>query len=434
MLHYGNTLTYPILQQAQCVLKDLLYFIPLKKPLKNTKNSIFWSIDNDLIYEPFYLDFGPLNIACLYRFSQILELSLKEIRSQTNIKNRKVVYFYCHNLARYRSNAAVLIASYALIYLNFTLDEALDIIKPFTPYKPFRDASMGENTYRLMPSHCIKGVYACLQWNFIDFNTFDVDEYEYYEAVEHGDLSIILKQKFIAFVGPHEEHNNKNDYPHFIPEDYIDIFTKYNVGSVIRLNQPMYNRQRFIDNGFKHFDLFFIDGTTPSNDIVDKFLEICMQESGLIAIHCKAGLGRTGTLMGMYLMYYYRLTASSSIGWIRLCRPGSILGPQQHFLEKNQKKMWLLGQEHHTPGAIKYNKDQLLKKKQQQQQQQQNDQSQQHDDYKILNQTPPNTYNKASFDHIPNLTIDTSSSQGDRLNSAKKIVHLLLNHHHYIDN
>ena len=47
-----------------------------------------------------------------------------------------------------------------------------------------------------------------------------------------------------------------------------------------------------------------------------------------------AGLGRTGTLIGLYMMKHYKFTAAETIAWIRICRPGSIIGPQQNFLEE----------------------------------------------------------------------------------------------------
>lgn len=47
-----------------------------------------------------------------------------------------------------------------------------------------------------------------------------------------------------------------------------------------------------------------------------------------------AGLGRTGTLIACYVMKHYRFTHAEIISWIRICRPGSIIGPQQHFLEE----------------------------------------------------------------------------------------------------
>ena len=47
-----------------------------------------------------------------------------------------------------------------------------------------------------------------------------------------------------------------------------------------------------------------------------------------------AGLGRTGTLIGCYIMKHHKFTAAEAIAWIRICRPGSVIGPQQHFLEE----------------------------------------------------------------------------------------------------
>ena len=32
----------------------------------------FFNVDNELVYEPFFADFGPLNIANLHRFCAIL--------------------------------------------------------------------------------------------------------------------------------------------------------------------------------------------------------------------------------------------------------------------------------------------------------------------------------------------------------------------------
>ena len=46
-------------------------------------------------------------------------------------------------------------------------------------------------------------------------------------------------------------------------------------------------------------------------------------ENEAFAVHCKAGLGRTGTLIGCWLMKHYQFTHNECIGWIRVCRPGS---------------------------------------------------------------------------------------------------------------
>lgn len=57
-------------------------------------------------------------------------------------------------------------------------------------------------------------------------------------------------------------------YPLHAPESYIDYFQKHNVTAVVRLNKKFYDAKRFSDHGIDHFDLFFVDGSTPSDSIV----------------------------------------------------------------------------------------------------------------------------------------------------------------------
>lgn len=114
--------------------------------------------------------------------------------------------------------------------------------------------------------------------------------------------------------------------------------------AVVRLNKKIYDRKRFVDGGFRHYDLYFPDGTCPSEPILMKWLEIAEAEPGALAVHCKAGLGRTGILICSFLMKHYKFTAEEVIGYIRICRPGSVIGPQQNFICDIQAKMWHLGE------------------------------------------------------------------------------------------
>ncbi|KAJ5077292.1 intein-containing cell division cycle 14 isoform a precursor [Anaeramoeba ignava] len=59
--------------------------------------------------------------------------------------------------------------------------------------------------------------------------------------------------------------------------------------------------------------------------------------------NCKAGLGRTGTLNAIFLMKNYHFTAREAIGYMRLCRPGSIIGKQQFFLIGIEEKLHEMG-------------------------------------------------------------------------------------------
>jgi hypothetical protein len=41
--------------------------------------------------------------------------------------------------------------------------------------------------------------------------------------------------------------------------------------------------------------------------------------------------------------FYYKFTAAEAIAWLRICRPGSVIGPQQQFLEEKQPWLWAQG-------------------------------------------------------------------------------------------
>ena len=106
------------------------------------------------------------------------------------------------------------------------------------------------------------------------------------------------------------------------------------------LQDTTYESSEFESQGFKHHDLFFTDCSTPSPDVVQKFLDICDQSSGKVAVHCLAGLGRTGTLIGVWMMQHMNFRPDEVIGYLRLVRPGSVIGPQQQYLHYISQCKW----------------------------------------------------------------------------------------------
>lgn len=75
----------------------------------------------------------------------------------------------------------------------------------------------------------------------------------------------------MAFSGPVKVTDK---YGSFTPENYVPLFKKFGVSLVVRLNKPQYDKTIFAKNDIKHIDLYFLDGSTPPDDIVDKFLEV----------------------------------------------------------------------------------------------------------------------------------------------------------------
>ncbi|XP_056097908.1 dual specificity protein phosphatase CDC14B isoform X2 [Rhinichthys klamathensis goyatoka] len=321
------------------VIKDQLYFALLHQKVKSSPDRHCFCIDEELSYENFYADFGPLNLAMFYRFCCKLN---KKLKSCVHAK-KKIVFYTCGDRKK-QANAAYLIGSYAVMHLQKTPEEAYSLlVSQNASYLPFRDASFGTCMYNLNILDCLLGVHKALQFGWLDFSQFNVEEYEHYERAENGDFNWIIPGKFLAFSGPHPKSKIENGYPLHAPEAYFPYFRKHNITNIIRLNKKMYDAKRFTDMGFKHHDLFFVDGSTPNDAIVTKFLNICESADGAIAVHCKAGLGRTGTLIGCYMMKHFRLTAAEAIAWIRICRPGSVIGPQQNFVEEKQSSLWAEG-------------------------------------------------------------------------------------------
>ncbi|VDO18932.1 unnamed protein product [Heligmosomoides polygyrus] len=230
--------------------------------------------------------------------------------------------------------ATVSVCILQIIYHGMSADTAYLRIETAQPPKfiGFRDAALGEPTYLLHLHDVLRAVEKAIKLKWFDIATFDADEYELYERVENGDMNWIIPGKILSFCGPHNESRIEDGYPYHSPETYLDYFRATNITTIVRLNMRMYDARKFTDAGFEHVDLFFIDGSTPSEKIVENFIRVVDNAKGAVAVHCKAGLGRTGTLIACWMMKEFGLNAAECMAWLRICRPGSVIGPQQEYL------------------------------------------------------------------------------------------------------
>ena len=127
----------------------------------------------------------------------------------------------------------------------------------------------------------------------------------------------------------------------FSPSFYVEPFQDMNVCAVVRLNEREYADAEFEDHGIRCVSLEFED-TLPPPDVVIAFLHTMRAAKGAVAVHCRSGLGRTGTLCALHLMLSHGFTAREAIAWVRVTRPGSIVGEQQHHLSAVESMLILL--------------------------------------------------------------------------------------------
>lgn len=90
---------------------DRLYFVTLKtkQQPKSTSCTHYFSVEDQLLYESFFSDFGPLNISMLYHYC----IKVNKKLSAPALVNKRIVHTSTDDKKK-RVNAAYLIASYAV--------------------------------------------------------------------------------------------------------------------------------------------------------------------------------------------------------------------------------------------------------------------------------------------------------------------------------
>ncbi|KAI1341554.1 phosphatases II [Xylariaceae sp. FL0016] len=323
----------------------------------------YFTVDDTLLYNAFHHDFGPLHIGHLYRFA----LQFHDVLGAKENQHRPIV-FWSRADPRSRANAACLLACYMVLIQSWPPHLALaPIAQVDPPLMPFRDAGYSQADYGITVQDIVYGVWKAKEEGCCALDNFDLDEYERFERVEHGDFNWITPH-FLAFASPQHHPvariTESSDQYSTLPKSLSDVdshpslpqpfknvlkhFSERNIGLVVRLNSPLYSPSFFEALGIQHLDMIFEDGTCPPLSTVRKFIKlahetITVRKKG-IAVHCKAGLGRTGCLIGAYLIYRHGFTANEVISFMRFMRPGMVVGPQQHWLHINQgvfREWWI---------------------------------------------------------------------------------------------
>lgn len=321
------------------ILKDKFIFLNVKdgfKPPTESPYYIYFTTDKTLVYTSFFADFGPLDIGLTYQFCQQLNELLNSVEN-----TKKVVVYYSLNCPHYRANSAVLICAYLIFVLNYSIERAY---APFIgidpPFINFRDAAFSINTFSLTVLDCARAMKKAVIKGHFNFREFSFPTYQKLTKLQNGDISWVIPRKFIAFSGPVAKRRKISPGVFFLsPAEYVPLFKSLGVSCVIRFNNKCYDSNIFTSSGIRHVDLFYEDGGNPSENILQSFLQICEAEKGGIAVHCKAGLGRTGTNIAAYMIKHYGYSVKEATAWLRITRPGSVVGPQQHYLAAIEERL-----------------------------------------------------------------------------------------------
>jgi len=308
---------------------------------------IFVPLDDILReYQNYCADFGPLSIASVANFTARME----EAMEQQKAEEGKQIVLCSSDDTESRTNAACLIACWLILERGCSAEESWAPFFPShqeTPFLHFREASYIHESaqFQLHITDVLEGVAKARDHGLISLAGFDVTRYTEYDNPRVANMNTIVPGLFIAFAGPKDEAHTRAPLGicEHAPEELLDIFRAEGVSDIVRLNEKQYDATAFTSAGFSHHDIIFEDCSNPTASVLKHWFEVCAERSGAVAVHCKAGLGRTGVLIAAWLMRKYGFTGRQVIGFMRIMRPGSILGPQQNFVVDNEGLFLAMG-------------------------------------------------------------------------------------------
>ena len=281
---------------------------------------VFFKTSGHDQYRPYGSDLGPIDLGTVVAICR----ELRALLANPCLRGRPVLY-YCYRDGAMQTNAAFALASYLILVEGQTPDEAwapFALVSP-PPWVMFRDVT-NLSDFGLSILDCLRGLARGWEQGFFSLDGMDVDQFHTRGALG---LSSICP-KFVAFKGP-ATGPNKPSWARE-PAEYMEALDAAGVTDVVRLNEAAsYDARAFTARGIAHHNLEFPDCTSPQLPIVAAFMRICSAAEGTVAVHCRAGLGRTGTLIALWLMAEHQWRARETIAWLRIARPGSVIGAQQ---------------------------------------------------------------------------------------------------------
>ena len=250
-------------------------------------------------------------------------------------------------------------AAYAVLRLDWTPEKANSLLLENIAARLafFRDYH-GDSSYKLNIMDCLRGLQiGCKVYKWFP----SLASTKFPQATNaHLDMNWIVPNKFIAFKDPTLNRNKENCS---VSKAVIKELKRCGIRIVVRLNGNdhctnrdyygnSYDPDEFKAENFHHIDIPFKDVGIPSVTQVKHFIKLSERPGIKLAVHCHAGLGRTATMIGCHLIKNYKFDSRSVCGWLKMCRRGSVMGPQHFFLDKFQKELGNFDKITETPKSV----------------------------------------------------------------------------------
>jgi cell division cycle 14 len=269
------------------VIPGRLSFTPCQSPPVSNSTQFCFTIDEDptFIYQPLAREYGPPTILQIHNFYSLASHILDNHSEQ--------ILFFCTDNAYRFTTAACYISTFHILYSHVTASQAFSPFVKLAPcFMPFNDSSLLPPTHLLTVEGYLSGFFKGVTQGWYSPDTFDAKDYSHFCESRHGNMNWIVPGKLLALASPFVQRQLPDGYKVALPSDLIEPFKQKGITHVVRLCERLYDERVLTRAGFRHTEMFFDDGACPPVGIRDRFLRV-VNGNDVVALHCRAGIGRT---------------------------------------------------------------------------------------------------------------------------------------------